>query len=45
MNTVFWLEKPKGRDHLKYLEVDGNIINGSSGNRVGECELDLSGSG
>jgi len=26
MHRVFWLENPKGRDHLEDVGVDGKII-------------------
>jgi hypothetical protein len=36
----------KGKDHSEELGVDGRIIqNGSSGNRLGRCGVDVSGSG
>jgi len=26
MNTIFWLENQKGRDHLEDLDVNGKIM-------------------
>jgi hypothetical protein len=32
--------KPEGRDHLKYLDIDGRVIlKSSKKNRVGRCGL------
>jgi len=42
----FWSENLKGRDHAKYLAIDGKILlKWIFGNRVGKCGLDASSSG
>jgi hypothetical protein len=44
MFAKFWLEDPKERDYLEAVGVHWRIIlNGSWGNRVGQCRLNSSG--
>jgi hypothetical protein len=46
VHKIFWLGNLKGRDHSEDLDIDGMVLlEWVLRNRVGMCELDLSGSG
>jgi hypothetical protein len=45
MHIKFGSKDMKGTDNSEDLGVDGKILDGSYGNRVGSCGLDSSGSG
>jgi hypothetical protein len=46
INTIFWVENPKGKYHMKGLDVDGKIIlEWVLGKWLGGCGLDPCGCG